>query len=217
MDGLLVDSEPYWREVEIDVLARYGADVAPLMGHGLTMGMRVDEVVATWRSLLGFEGPDDAEIINAIVSGVAAEIRSGAVLMPGAREAIAACRDAGLAVGLATGSTSPVVEAVLDRFALHGAFASVCSAEHESLGKPHPAVYLRAAAELGVDATECVAFEDSLNGVISAKAARMRVVAVPEARAADDPRYSIADVRLASLEQLGDPAVERLLGLSLAR
>jgi len=203
MDGLLVDSERYWRHVEIEVLAR------------LTMGMRVDEVVAFWRAQLGFGGPDDAEIVDAIVSGVAEEIRRGAELMPGALEALELFVSSGLAVGLATGSTAPVLDAVLERFGLAGCFAAVCSAEQENLGKPHPAVYLRAAAELGIAPTDCVALEDSLNGVIAAKAARMRVIAVPESRVAHDPRYSIADVRLASLLDLDSPEVERLLGLRL--
>lgn len=215
MDGLLVDSERYWRAVEIEVLAGHGIDVAPLMGHGLTMGMRVDEVVAFWRTRLGFETPSDTELVEVIVAGVAGAIREGAVLMPGALEALELFESAGVRIGLATGSTAPVVDAVLERFGLAGRFEAICSAEQEHLGKPHPAVYLSAARALGVAAPLCVALEDSLNGVIAAKAARMRVIAVPDARVAGDERYSIADVRLGSLGELDSPEVARVLGLHL--
>jgi len=73
------------------------------------------------------------------------------------------------------------------------------SAEWEPLGKPHPGAYLLTAAKLGIDPTACVAVEDSFNGAISAKAARMRVVAVPEADGWDSPRWGFCDAILPSL------------------
>jgi sugar-phosphatase len=215
MDGLLVDSEPIWQAAHIAVLAELGVDVRPFVGSGLTTGMRVDEVIALWRSHQPWDGPSDAEVADRIVAAVAAAIRQSAVLLPGAREALDYCAGFGLVLALATGSTPPVVHAVLDRFDLRGRFAAVCSAEQDTHGKPHPAIFLRTAELLGLAPARCVVLEDSINGVIAAKAARMRVVAVPPAELAGDPRYAIADVQLKSLEEIGSPEVAELLGLAM--
>ena len=117
-------------------------------------------------------------------------------------------RSLGLKVAVASSSSEELIAAALDRLGLRGLDA-VRSAAPETYGKPHPAVLLSTARELGLDPTACVVLEDSLNGVIAAKAARMRCVAVPEADQLEDPRFAIADVRLPSLERL---APEALLG-----
>lgn len=213
MDGLLVDSEPFWRDVEIEVFKAIGVEIAPLLEQGLTMGMRVDEVVAFFRSRLGWHGPDDAEVITQIVAGIVDAIWKEADLLPGAVEALDYFAERDLSIALASGSTPPVIDAVLQRFDLIDRFAAVCSAIDDRLGKPHPAIFLRTAEALGVDALECVVLEDSLNGIVAAKAARMRVVAVPDARFAGDPRFGIADLRLTSLLELPGPGLDELLGL----
>ena len=217
MDGLLVDTEPCWRSVEIEVFGEFGVDITPLLAQGLTMGMRVDEVVAFFRSRLPWDGPSDGEVAERIVSGIVAAIWQRVELLPGAVEAIDLLTRYGLETALASGSTPPVIDAVLRRFGLAGRFSVVSSAVDDALGKPHPAIFLRTAAALRADPLECVVLEDSLNGCIAAKAARMRVVAVPDARVAVDDRFAIADIRLESLVDLGDDAVAELLGLEPAR
>jgi len=81
-------------------------------------------------------------------------------------------------------------------------FAVTHSAVKEELGKPHPAVFLTTARLLGVEPAECAAIEDSVAGVRSAKAAGMRVIAVPPTHLFDDPAYAVADFKLRSLEDL---------------
>jgi sugar-phosphatase len=88
----------------------------------------------------------------------------------------------------------------LDRIGVAEFFHSIVSAENEPQGKPHPAVYLTAAGKLGVPSAECIAFEDSLPGLQSAKAAGMYCIAVPETHNHGDPRFAAADKILASLE-----------------
>lgn len=100
-----------------------------------------------------------------------------------------------------------LIEAGLQRLGLdNGVFEVVCSAEKEQFGKPHPGVYLTAASKLGIEPVKCVAIEDSLNGVIAAKAARMRCIAVPEVgmNAGKRNKFSFADAVLDSLVQLDD-------------
>lgn len=212
MDGLLVDTEPFWREVEAGVFDALGADVRPLLANGLTAGMRVDEVVAFFRERLGVAGEDDAAVTGRIVEGVVAGIESGAELKPGALQALDLMAERGLALALASGSGMPVIDAVLGRFGLGGRFACVATALDDALGKPNPAVFLRTAGRLGVEPVACLVLEDSLNGCIAAKAARMRVIAVPEAHNQADERFAIADLRLGSLVELASVALDELLG-----
>jgi sugar-phosphatase len=92
--------------------------------------------------------------------------------------------------------------AALEHFELLPYFQATCSAQYLPYAKPHPQVYLNAATALGVAPEHCLALEDSVTGVIAAKAARMRCIAVPEHKHRHDPRYSIADAVLDSLLQL---------------
>ncbi|HVB05376.1 MAG TPA: hexitol phosphatase HxpB [Acidimicrobiales bacterium] len=213
MDGLLVDSEPYWRRVEAEVFSALGADIRPYLGHGYTMGMRVDEAVAFLAAFAGLGEVDLVAVEADVVAGVVQAIGHEAELLPGVEVALGLFEEAGLPRALASGSTPPVIDAVLDRFDLRRRFDGVFTAADDAYGKPHPAIFLRAAAALGVPAEGCVVLEDSLNGCIAAKAARMRVIAVPHPDDAADPRYSIADLNLTSLEELALPAVRARLGL----
>jgi mannitol-1-/sugar-/sorbitol-6-/2-deoxyglucose-6-phosphatase len=199
MDGLLVDSEPIWNRVQAETLDQLGVDIRPLLRNGLITGMRSDEAVALFRERLRFEGPTDAELADAIVSGVITGIAEEAELFPGAREALSFCEERGLKLALASGSVMPVIDAVLDRFDLRRHFAVVVSAERVPLGKPHPAVLLLTADELGAEARRCVVVEDAVNGCVAAKAARMAVIAVPEPGTEDDARWALADLVLESL------------------
>jgi sugar-phosphatase len=215
MDGLLVDSEPFWRRVERDVFATYGADISGLLGHGHTMGLRVDEAVAYLSGAVGLDPALGPEIAQTVVAGVVEAIASEGVLLPGAREVLEGCAASGLRVALASGSTPPVIDAVLDKFALRDAFSGVFSAIDDTFGKPNPAIFLRAADHLGTDPQACGVLEDSLNGCIAGKAARMVVVAVPHPDDAGDPRFSIADAKCGSLLEVLDDPVASLLGLAV--
>jgi sugar-phosphatase len=118
------------------------------------------------------------------------------------------CARAGLQLAVASSSPPRLIEASLARLGLRDHFTEIVSAESEPYGKPHPAVFLTTAARLGVAPTECLVFEDSLNGLVAAKAARMICVAVPERV---DPRFAFADLVLPSLEAFDDDALATLL------
>jgi sugar-phosphatase len=212
MDGLIVDSEPFWRRVEAACFDELGADIRPFLGHGYTMGLRVDEAVHFLVEASGLAGIDEEALASRIVSDMVATITAEAVLFPGVYEALDLFANLGLRIALASGSTPPVIDAVLRRFDLTSRFDLVCSAIDDDLGKPHPSIFLRAATLLSIEPTSMLVLEDSLNGVISAKAARMRVVAVPHPDDAGDPRFSLADLVLGSLlelpEHLGEVGIE---------
>jgi sugar-phosphatase len=141
--------------------------------------------------------PVDVE--RAVTARVAELITASGAPMPGALEAVALCGELSLPVAVCSGSYAVVIDAALRRLGIVDQVTVWHSAEWEPLGKPHPGAYLSTAAKLGVDPTGCLAVEDSFNGAISAKAARMRVVAVPEPAALDSPRWGFCDAVLASL------------------
>lgn len=207
MDGVLVDSEPFWREVERRVFAGLGLTLTD-DDMRATMGLRIEEVVAHWHRVGPWEAPAPAAVVADIVAGMAEVIRARGAALPGVHAAIARCRGAGLRLGLATSSHHVLIDAVLERLELGDAFEVRHSAEDEARGKPDPAVYLGAARRLDVDPRRCVAIEDSRNGIRSAKAAGMRCVAVPEPGAPPEVTAE-ADVVLPSLEAL---TVDALLG-----
>src|SRR5271166_5122594 len=132
--------------------------------------------------------------------------------MPGARPVIDLCRHLSIPMAVCSGSYAVVIEAALDRLGITDAMSAWHSAEWEPLGKPHPGAYLSTAAKLGVDPTACLAFEDSFNGAISAKAARMRVVAVPEPEAQGSLRWGFCDLVLDSLVEFDADALQALEG-----
>ena len=203
MDGVLIDSEPFWQESEMDAFGRVGLRLTREMCMQ-TMGLRVDEVVDYWHRRHGWEGVPSAELEEAIIGGVAERILSKGEAKEGVAHALAFFRGRGLKVALASSSAYRLIRAVTERFGLAGEFDCVYSAEDEEYGKPHPGVYLTTARRLGVAPSVCLAVEDSFNGVLAAKAARMKCVAVPEEGARRDPRFAIADAVLGSLEEVDE-------------
>ena len=198
MDGVLIDSEPFWQESEVDAFGRVGLALTREMFME-TMGLRVDEVVDYWRRRRTFDECPSAELEDAIIGGVAERILSKGEAKEGVAHALQFFRERGVRVALASSSASRLIRAVTERFGLADKFECVYSAEEEEYGKPHPGVYLTTARRLGVAPAECLAVEDSFNGVLAAKAARMKCIAIPEPAQRRDPRFAVADVVLDSL------------------
>lgn len=201
MDGLLIDSENFWQDAEYEIFSALGV---PLRKEdtAITLGWRCDTVVHYWFERSPWQGPSKAEVAEHIIEQVIGKIVAHGELMPGARSALHACATRKLPTGLATSSNHRMMLAVLQHFGLEDFFQARCSAEFLPFAKPHPQVYLNAAAVLGVDPQYCLALEDSVTGVIAAKAARMRCYAVPDAAHRSDRRYGIADRVLTSLTEL---------------
>jgi len=198
LDGLLIDSEPLWRHAEIEVFGSVGLHLSDTDVHQ-TMGLCIDDAVRYWWDRFPWNGMGLVEIEAVITSRVAELVRVSATPMPGALEAVALCRRLSLPVAVCSGSRAVVIEAALRSLGIESEVSVWHSAEWEPLGKPHPGSYLSTAAKLGVDPVACLALEDSFNGALSAKAARMRVIAVPEAETLDSPRWGFCDRKLASL------------------
>ncbi|MDK9587054.1 hexitol phosphatase HxpB [Lelliottia wanjuensis] len=202
MDGLLIDSEPLWDRAELDVMASIGVDISRRSELPDTLGLRIDMVVELWYAHQPWNGPSRQEVTDRIISRAISLVEENRPLLPGAREAIALCKAQGLKVGLASASPLHMLEKVLEMFDLRDSFDALASAEKLPYSKPHPQVYMDCAAKLGVDTLACVALEDSVNGMIASKAARMRSIVVPAEEGQHDPRFALADAKLATLTDL---------------
>jgi HAD superfamily hydrolase (TIGR01509 family) len=209
MDGLLVDSEPLWTIAMQDVFSSVGAYISPELA-AKTTGLRTVEVVDFWYDYFKWEGKSKEQVSGEIIEAVSHQVMTKGRLMEGVNDVLELVRRKGMKMGLASSSPICFIERVLEHFWLKDYFQEVSSAEFESYGKPHPGVYLTCAGKLGSSPLNCLAFEDSVNGMIAAKAARMKVVAVPEEHNLNNPRYVLADLKLDSLTQFTEDHLLRL-------
>ena len=176
LDGVLVDSEHIWERARRTLVEAHGLRYPPEATRAI-MGMSAPEWSHYLRERLGV--PMEEAAINAdIVERVAAEYRAHLPLLPGAAECVRALA-AEYPLAVASSSNLVLIELVLRLAGLRDAFTVIVSAEDVARGKPAPDVYLRAAELLGVPPVACVAIEDSTNGIRSAHAAGMRVIALP--------------------------------------
>ncbi len=203
MDGLLVDSEPWWREAETNVFGSLSKAPDPADFEEM-MGNRIEEVIARWRVKHPWQGMSDEAVKVAIVDEVQRLVTTHAQLMPGVRELLEWLHAKKLPVALASSSPLRLIRGLMQFYGIYHYFHVVCSAEVEEYGKPHPAVFITAARHLGVAAHEILVFEDSFNGVIAAKAARMKCVAVPAPEHASQNRFAAADLVLPSLTRMDE-------------
>ncbi len=213
MDGLLIDTEPAWRAAEVSVFAAFGVHLsaAELLA---TTGQAIGEVVAAWRQRQPSHSGEidhlsDSEIADRITDLVVAWVTAEGQPMTGVTAAIAMFRRHRLGLAIASSSPMRLIDAVCERLGL-AEIDVRCSAFDEANGKPAPDVYLTAARKLGASPVRCLAVEDSPAGVLAAKAAGMRCLAVPDPLLAADPRYREADLVLSSLDRLDDQALQVL-------
>lgn len=198
MDGLLINSEPFWQQSEIDLFKTVNIELTRELCME-TMGLRIDEVIQYWYSKFPWSNLTHVELQEKIISRVIEYIMDEGKEMDGVHQTIEVVQSRGLKIALASSSHFRIIHAVLDKLKIRKYFEVVHSAEVEDYGKPHPAIYINTAKMLGVEPVNCIAFEDSFNGLIAAKAARMKTVAVPDPDHYKQTRFDIANLKLKSL------------------
>lgn len=207
MDGVIVDSEQVWD----DVRERYTREVGGTYTESATrdmMGMSSLEWSRYMAESLGVPGTPE-EINAAIVERMLQRYGEAPPLIPGAVEAVRRCAER-WPLAVASSSNPELIEVVLDTAGLHDVIPVVVSSQEVARGKPAPDVYLEAARRLGVDPRRCAAVEDSHNGIRSANAAGMRVIAIPNPHfPPDEEALAQADVVLRSIDELTPEVIER--------
>jgi mannitol-1-/sugar-/sorbitol-6-/2-deoxyglucose-6-phosphatase len=201
MDGVLTDSEPLWKIAMEEVFRSVGC---PLTKEDFqrTVGLRIDEVISYWYHVSPWQGSSPKEVEDAIIQRMIELLTERATPLLGVIESLTFFASKGLKIGLATSSYQVLINCILETLNIRPFFQAIHSAEFEPYGKPHPAVYLSTAKTLGLDPRKCLVIEDSLNGIISGKAARMTVICVPEKTHHPEPKLILADAQFEDLNQL---------------
>ena len=207
LDGVLVDTMNWWRAARADLAAAHArrwtdADEAVMHG-GNTREWRAET-----RERLGLDMPEE-DVENAVIGGLLERYeRLGAPAIDGAAEALRRLSRR-YALGVASSSPMRVIEAAIAGLGVRELVGAVISSDEVGAGKPEPDVFLLAARRLGVDPAECLVVEDSLNGVLAARAAGMRVVLIPDASV--PPAPGAREAATYCLRSLRDLDPERLV------
>ncbi|MBG56963.1 MAG: HAD family hydrolase [Porticoccus sp.] len=209
MDGTLIDSEPMWKEAEKQVFSSVGVEVSEELSAN-TASMTTREVTEFWYGHFPWSGKSLEQVENEVVNRVATLISEKGQPMEGVEEVLSFFQKKKFKIGLSTNAPSRLIPVVLNKLGISKYFHSISSSEHEIEGKPHPAVYLATAKKLKVDPSKCIAFEDSLSGIISASKANIKTVAILPRSDFTDKKYEISHIKLRRLSDFTDFHLEKI-------
>ncbi len=201
LDGVLADSEPWWTQIDARLLAEHGV-VYGGEHHQKVLGVSYRVAVEFYKKAFNLSA--SVEELMRRRGEIAAEFFASRVgLFPCAKSVLEQLRGMKPRLAVATSSLSASARPFLDRHTLTPLFDAIVTGDEVERGKPHPDIYLRAAQKLGVPGEACLVIEDALAGIVAAKAAGMRVAAIPDTRFVDPRQYAIqADWVLGSLAEL---------------
>jgi sugar-phosphatase len=200
MDGVIIDSEPLWRRVMVQSFTEAGIPFTEAHCR-ITTGLRFKEVADYWftkHNITHISIPEFDELVIKRLSKLI--IREGTA-MKGVNKVLELLKENGYKIAIGTSSNTAFMNTVVDALQIRSYFDTLCSAEHMAYGKPHPEVFLTCAAQINIDPRECLVIEDSINGIVAAKAAQMRVIAIPDEESKHNPKFVLADYKLGSLEE----------------
>jgi len=178
MDGVLIDSEPFWSEAEQFIFQQLGVKLDPAV-TSQTAGMSTKAVTELWFRHSPWTGMSLVEAEQAVIQYVADAVVLRGTAKAGLIPLLQQLQDAGVPLAVATNSPSSLLHTVLEHLDIRQYFQAWCSIEDVRQGKPAPDIYHLAASKLGVPNAECLVFEDSITGMTAALAAGMRVIALP--------------------------------------
>ncbi len=201
MDGLIIDSEPFWRQAEMKVFATVGLQLTE-KDCMETTGFRFDEVVEYWWHKKQWTGKSKEQIHDEVLDEMENAITHHAEAMPGFHASLDFFKGKNVKMAVASSSAMRLIKATVKKLKIESYFDLLVSAEHETHGKPHPAVFLRTAETLHARPEKCLVIEDSFNGLLAAKAAKMKCMVVPYPDDYNNPKHIIADWKLKSLEEI---------------
>jgi sugar-phosphatase len=176
MDGVLIDSEPFWEIAEKKVFGSLGVSLTPEL-CSQTKFMTTIEVTKFWYGYYQWEGKSFQDVQNEVIECVKLLIKKEGKEIKGIKGLLKFIKTKGFKIGLATNAPYELIPIVLEKLNISDYFDFFTSAEFEKMGKPNPAVYLSVAKNLKINPKNCVVFEDSYSGLLSAKSAGMKTVA----------------------------------------
>ena len=209
-DGIIADSEAHWNQIDREHLAAYGVAAYDGQLKEHVIGTGFTRAINYYRAHFGIEAPLDEMIAHR--TDVAAKFYAEQIpIYPGTRETLEHCRDLGLKMAVATSSVGRLIRPFLQRHDIEKYFDFVVTGEQVENGKPHPDIYLKAAAGVQTEPKNCLVIEDALVGLQAGRAAGARTVALPDARWVDVTQFEgRSDYTIENLSELV-PLVKRLL------
>jgi HAD superfamily hydrolase (TIGR01509 family) len=201
MDGILIESEHLWRRAMIVGFKEAGMTVSE-DDCRKTMGLRIGEVIHLWLNHFNLRTVSASRLETRIATLLVELIEEDGKFIQGVPALLAFCREKKLKIGLATSSSQLLMNVVLKKLDLMNGFDAALSAEFLKYGKPHPEVFLQCAEKLNVQPQECLVIEDSLNGVIAARAAQMKVIAVPDDEHRQMGEFAVAHYKLNTMTEV---------------
>lgn len=189
MDGVLLESEPYWRKAQIEIMSQFGVSITEQDCIEHTMGKRIDDIALLWINMFNLTVCSE-QFANQLLEKTALLIRSHATAREGIDTLIDFLQSNSYRIALATSSSAPIISAVLHKLDINDIFEIALSADEVDNGKPFPDVYLEVCKRLNIACQHAIALEDSLTGVKSAVAANITTIAIPEFISDD---FDIAD------------------------
>ncbi len=206
LDGVLADSEPWWNQIDAKLLAEYGVSYRGEY-HRNVLGVSYRLAVEFYKN--AFHISASVEELMRRRGEIATDFFANRVsLFPSAKTTLEQLREMKLQLAVATSSVSASARPFLERTGIRSLFSVVVTGDEVQQGKPHPEIYVRAAKKLGISPEACLVIEDALAGIASAKAAKMRVAAIPDKRFVDPREYeNEADYVIGSLSEI--PALIR--------
>lgn len=209
MDGLLIDSEPLWQEAGKETLANFDVLLSDEQYHSST-GLRTPEWIDHWFTHFKIDRKYADQSILTIEKTALEKIKSRAQEMKGVRSILDFFASNNFRIGLASSSPMRFIEAVVEKLRIGSYLHAVTSAEGLPYGKPHPQVFIECAKDLQASPSTCVVFEDSFNGMIAAKAAKMKCVVVPHPGVIHGKQWGAADMVIRSLDEFNQEQLQLL-------
>jgi 16S rRNA pseudouridine516 synthase len=187
LDGVLADSEPWWNQIDAQLLGEYGVNYRGEY-HRDVLGVSYQLAIEFYKKAFNLSAPteDLMHRRGEIATGFFAHHIG---LFPHVKQVLEELRALKLRLAVATSSVSASARPFLERHQLTTFFEVIVTGDEIERGKPHPDIYLRAAEKLGIPPNKCVVIEDALSGIAAAKAANMRVLALPDRRFVDPRDY----------------------------
>ena len=198
MDGLLIDSEPLWKEAADALFLNYKKQLTTEQ-YVSTTGLRTKEFLAYWFRHFNLPEAEIASAETIVVTEVIKIKKKKGHPMPGVQHIFNFFVDRNFKIGLASSSPPELINLVVDLLGIKDRLLAISSASGMAYGKPHPDVYLDCAQKLNAIPIACICFEDSFNGMIAAKAAKMKCVVVPSLHDSKNPVWGAADLKISTL------------------
>lgn len=192
MDGVIIDSEPLWRKAMIKGFSDFGVNFSE-DDCRKTTGMRLNEVINYWSKQVPDKLQDQKVVNDRIIQALIQLINTEGKAMPGLHEFLDYLKQHNIKIGISTSSDQILVDTILKKLNIASYFDAITSAQFLKHGKPHPEVYLTCAEKLNVNPMDCLVIEDSVFGIISAKAAQMQVLAYPDQEHINNVKFQVAD------------------------